>query len=511
MPPLVIDVMESFRASLLRADEAAIRQMAARWLDVERQLQAQVDALALEIAAQEQPITMYQLSRLRRYQTLREQVAAQMSQYGAVVEADVRRRQLDAGLQAIEQSSLAIQATAADAGIPLQFDRLPVSSVERMVGLAGNGSPLRAVLADAGRLGPDALANELIRGVALGLNPREIARRAMRQGLATSYTRMMTIARTEVIRVARQTTQDNFRHSKVVRAYRRVAAKSRRTCLACLALDGREYALDVPFEEHPNGRCSMIPVLIRGPRVEFETGPEWFARQPEEVQRSMMGPSRYAAWSTGKLSFDDMIQRTHSPVWGDSITEKSVRALGIPVAPPKRAARSPRVSVPSVGRGATSAGRRSSANVAPVELEARRLQYAWVHGSNTRDGVLLKEAVKAEFGINNRMVMNPRGHAIAAESIASARPAVREMYNKTQAYFRERGITEVKLYRGVKSRTNVHGVIEAWTTDIATARKFNGHAVMEKTVPVEKVLLAYDGPGWRNGRYGQQYEYVTMP
>jgi SPP1 gp7 family putative phage head morphogenesis protein len=318
MPPLVLDVMEAHRAALLRADEAAMRLMAQRWLQVEAQLQAQIDALTLELAARQGPVTMGQLTRMRRYVALQNQVADQLDGYASFVESNITRRQMDAGLQALEQSSLSINATAADAGIQIQFDRLPASSVERMVGLAGDGSPLRTVLTDAGRQGADALANELVRGMALGLNPREIARRAMRQGLASSFTRMVTISRTEVNRVARQTTQDSYQHSRVVRAYRRLAAHSSRTCVACLALDGRTYPLGTPFEEHVNGRCTMIPVLTTGTPIQFQTGPQWFAQQPESVQRSMMGPGRWDLWQQGRITWDDLVTIHESERWGNS-------------------------------------------------------------------------------------------------------------------------------------------------------------------------------------------------
>ena len=123
----------------------------------------------------------------------------------------------------------------------------------------------------------------------------------------------------------------------------------------------------------------------------------------------------------------------------------------------------------------------------------------------------MKEAVRNEFGVRRGIIYNPRGHEIPSGDIAAARPVVRGMYEKTQAYFREQGITELKLYRGVKSETNVHGVIESWTSDLKTARKFNGHDIMEQTIPVDRILLAHNGPGWKNGRYGQQYEFVVMP
>lgn len=328
MPPLAIDVMEAQRAALLRADEAAMRAMAQRWLQIEQALQAQVDALVLELAQQgEGPLTMWQLVRLRRYQTLQEQIAAQMERYTAYVAQDITTRQRTTGLEAIDQSSLAINAAAADAGIQLQFDRLPAASIERMVGLAGDGSPLRAVLQDAGTIGADALAQQLVQGVALGLNPRELARRALRQGLATSFTRMVTIARTEVLRVARQTTLDNYRHSNVVRAYRRVASKSQRTCIACLALDGEIYPLTRPFEEHVNGRCVSVPVLIRGTPLAYETGREWFARQPEGVQRQMMGPGRWDLWQSGDVTWDDLVRIHENETWGNSPQVTPVREL----------------------------------------------------------------------------------------------------------------------------------------------------------------------------------------
>lgn len=368
MPPLVLDVMEAQRAALLRGDEAAMREMAQRWLQVEQALQAQVDALALELANHQGPLTGAQLVRMRRYVTLQQQIAGELNKYAAYVEGDIRRRQLAAGLEAIEQSSLAISAAAADAGIQLQFDRLPVASVERMVGLAGDGSPLRAVLADASRVGPDALAQELITGTALGLNPREIARRAMRQGLGTSLTRMLAISRTEVVRVARQTTQDNYRNSKVVRKYRRVASKSRRTCVACLALDGQEYSLDVPFEEHVNGRCTMIPVLIRGEPVRFQTGREWFEQQPQAVQRQMMGKGRWEMWRDGQVSWNDLITIHENERWGNSPGVTPLRELrrmgGVFPAPKPKAPRTTKAATTAPAAKATSTRKSKTAATA---------------------------------------------------------------------------------------------------------------------------------------------------
>lgn len=485
-----------------------MRLMAQRWLQIEAQLQAQIDALVLELANQQGPLTGSQLGRIRRYVTLQQQIADQLAQFAAYVEQDITRRQLDAGLQALDQSSLAINAAAGDAGIQLQFDRLPVSSVERMVGLAGDGSPLRAVLQDASRAGPEALAQELIRGVALGLNPREIARRAMRQGLGTSFTRMLTIARTEVTRVARQTTQENYRHSKVVRGYRRVASKSQRTCVACLALDGQEYPLSVPFEEHVNGRCTMIPVLIRGEPIAFQNGREWFAQQPVAIQRQMMGPARWELWRNGQITWDDLVTVHENERWGNSPQVTPVRSLpgGKEVLQSRRQA----AGAQAAATRRAAAEKQQAQRLAAQEKMADELQLAWVNGSNSAKGVTLKHAIQAELVVDG-VVWNPKGRETDSAEVERARASARLMYERTQEYFRGKGIKEVRVYRGIRSDVTEKNVVESWTMDLETARKFSqGYDVRQKVIPVEQIFMFHDGPGWRNGKFGEQFEYIVL-
>lgn len=86
----------------------------------------------------------------------------------------------------------------------------------------------------------------------------------------------------------------------------------------------------------------------------------------------------------------------------------------------------------------------------------------------------------------------------------------RQIYEETQSYFREQGITEVVLYRGIKKEYSVKGVLESWSDDIATAKKFNGRHVWEEHIPVERVFISYGAPGWKNGPYGMQYEYILL-
>jgi hypothetical protein len=138
---------------------------------------------------------------------------------------------------------------------------------------------------------------------------------------------MATIARTETLRVYRLTTLERYRASGVVVGYRRLASKSARTCVACLMADGRFYALDEPFDQHPNCRCTLVPVLRTGDLVQWETGQEWFRRQPERVQREMLGPARYQLWRAGQVTLDDLVTRIEDSTWGGALVPTPVRAL----------------------------------------------------------------------------------------------------------------------------------------------------------------------------------------
>ena len=86
-------------------------------------------------------------------------------------------------------------------------------------------------------------------------------------------------------------------------------------------MHGTEHALDEPGPlDHPQGRCSRMPLvkpeLVPGaPTPTIESGPEWLARQPEGVQRSVLGPRRFEAWQDGGYPVSRWAVRRESPDW----------------------------------------------------------------------------------------------------------------------------------------------------------------------------------------------------
>ena len=114
-----------------------------------------------------------------------------------------------------------------------------------------------------------------------------------------------TAYRTILMQGLRSQTRRAYKNIPGIRGYKRLAAKSPRTCAACLALDGKIYKLDILMEEHPNGRCQMVPVTDAY-NPTWESGREWFATQPTDVQRSILGPSLFNLWKAGRLSWEEI-------------------------------------------------------------------------------------------------------------------------------------------------------------------------------------------------------------
>lgn len=326
MPSAVVNAINHHRTALLAREQATMAESARRWLGIEQAIQAKVDALAMEMA-DGGPVTLGQLARSRRYRDLMAQTRDELRQYTGYMDNQITAGQRSMVVDAISHSQATVNAIATEGQIVVPLNRISTEAVDNMIGLAGDGSPVRAVLNDAARVGPDAMAQELVAGIALGRNPLEVARRAMRMGLGQSFTRMQNIARTEMLRTYRTTTLESYAAGGVVIGYRRLSARDERTCPACLFADGRVYKVEEGFDAHVNCRCVTIPILSGVSPVQYETGQQWFKTQSDATQRSMLGPGRYDAWKAGEASLDDMVSRDWNDTWGGSLRTTRVRDL----------------------------------------------------------------------------------------------------------------------------------------------------------------------------------------
>lgn len=380
--PLVVQVMGNFRKDLLQREAAQRVQMAQQWQSVERALQSEVERFVERVAAD--GLTPGQLRsrqfQLDRYASLLAQARREMSRYMDVVAPQIADQQRTLGAQGIRAASAAINAVT---GARVGFDVLPISAIENMVGLAGNGSPLRSLLDASYGAGASGMLDQLIRGVSLGFNPKVIARDMVRNGLSQTLARVMTTARTEPLRVYRESSRQQYQASGVVSHFRRLATRDRRACPACLFADGEVYELGESLREHPQGRCTTIPVVDGFKPVEWEKGIDWFRKQPPRHQRRTLGNGVFDAWQRGEIELEQTVSVRQDPTWGDSLQPTPLRDIlnakkfyvrGLPEAPKLKAPKVPVINKLTPGQARTKIAKLERENTKEITAIGHQVQ-----------------------------------------------------------------------------------------------------------------------------------------
>ncbi len=325
----VISQMQGFKAALLAREAQQMEAMAARWLALENRLMDSIELLARQMAERKAdglPITQGQLFRLDRYQALLAQIGTEWGQYAAYAEGTITAGQQQYSSLAVNHALQLMEEQAP--GVTATFVRLPKETVESAVGLLGDGSPLRNLLLNAATQASavDDMTSLLINNTALGINPRKTAR-AMADKLAGGLNQALTIARSEQLRVYRETKRAQWQASGLVEGFFRLATRDDRTCPACLARDGEFIPVGQPLAEHPNGRCAQVPKVVGRAAPQWTKGPEWFAAQPAATQRSILGPQRFDAYLNGDFAFSDLATVRTDGQWGGTIQVTPVSEL----------------------------------------------------------------------------------------------------------------------------------------------------------------------------------------
>jgi hypothetical protein len=325
--PEVVRVLKAYRVLLDGREDALMRDMGRRWLDIERKLEAEMSMLAREIAdraANGQTITEQMIWRSERYQIIKAQLEDEIRRYNRdYAVATISRAQEQYALLGIDAARDAINATYGPFGA--YWNRINVDAVQSMIGFAGDGSPLERLLREDYPDAVDGMLKALINGVARGQGAAATAR-DMADGMGMGLDRALLIARTETARAYRTASTEQYRRSGVVSGFRRLVKKAT-ACMACLMLDGEEFEMERELDDHPRGKCMSIPIVAGAPAAQWETGPEWFTNLTPEEQIERMGPEKYQLWQDGQFQLSDLARKAHSDVWGDAPRVASVKEL----------------------------------------------------------------------------------------------------------------------------------------------------------------------------------------
>lgn len=332
------------RADLNTITDRQARDLVAAWARAWDEVAGDLDA-ALEQLAHDASLTGGTISRsaLQRSSRLTQALALignQLERLAAdtdvLIVGDVHAIVEQAGR--VQQALIRSQLPRSSADLVLGWDRVDAHVIEAIVRRSTQRihAATRPLSADAERV----MKRELLRGLAVGANPRETARRMVARaegGFNGGLTRALTISRTEsldALRAGAKAAHDA--NADVLAGWIWTADLGRRTCPACWGMHGTEHPLDEPGPEgHQNCRCARVPQakswrdlgidLDEPAGVLPDAGAEFGALSSGE-QQQILGPGRYAAWARGDLPMSDWATRRSTSGWRDSYVPVPVPA-----------------------------------------------------------------------------------------------------------------------------------------------------------------------------------------
>lgn len=289
-------------------------------------LQGDIDSLMAEYG--DEGMSKARFSKLGRFQRLKARIQEEMQDYQAVLKNEISEATEiiieKAGVDALEL----MRAGFLDVyGINGSFNRLPREEIITLLGFLREDSPLYKKIEMLAPYVADKVSETILEGVGLGYNPRKIAREINR-AFGISLTESMRMVRTVQLWSYREATRANYlANDDIISGWIWWSALiPGRTCMSCVAMHGTRHSLDEVLNDHYNGLCTEIPIII-GMETERQSGIEWFNEQDEVTQRTMMGPAKYTEWNLGNITIEQMSQEFEDDVYGIMRNEASLKSI----------------------------------------------------------------------------------------------------------------------------------------------------------------------------------------
>lgn len=213
------------------------------------------------------------------------------------------------------------------AQVGIRWNMPSPEALQRIVDLVDSDAFAQEI-ARYGRGLVEVVRNTAIRGIVSGLNPLAIAEQVTlaAQNIPQSYAnQILRSLQLSAYRAA--TTATYVANADILEPYAiRIAVLDSRTCMGCVARHGERIPLGAGVSDHRNGRCTSVAPL-RGRTLSIRSGVDWFASLPEARQRAQMGTAAYNAWRAGALELSQLAGRTTDPLFGEVVTQASLRGI----------------------------------------------------------------------------------------------------------------------------------------------------------------------------------------
>ena len=324
----VVRIIKEQRDAVNRNEKDTLKRLARLWVPSYRYLQDQVRDL-LQLIRQKQakgePVEIEYIYSLERYQRMMDEAKMMIRRYNRAAAKQIRGDMTEMSDLGYMDATRVVSVAEPDSPMWTRVNKSPARVTAAMT---QDDAPLDRLLDKSFGQMKTGMEQALITGIATGQGSRWIAEQMMNAANIPEQ-RALLIARTEVNRAYRQANWERQRDSRAVVGYRRMCYKPT-ACFACLMLDGEFYPKTREPTDHPNGKCSFVPVTKHFDPANmegWEKGSEWLQKQSEEDQRRIMGNSRYELMRDG---YDprDMVWIKPNDTWGGSPAVKPLKELG---------------------------------------------------------------------------------------------------------------------------------------------------------------------------------------
>lgn len=316
--PDIVDLGRAFRAALERRNSVAVGRIVKAYSAIITSLGDKIDALMLEAEATE--LTVMKARELNRYIALVEQASTELMKFSGYLQVELN------GIVAGEVSIAGKDVAKMFGSIDAVFNKLPADVIETMLGYLDPSGPLVKQLNMLAPNVVDRVSVAFLDGVALGRNPKTIAKQ-MYNAFGIGLADAMRITRTTQLYAYREATRVNYlANDDVVSGwYWMSALKPNKTCMSCVNQHGSFHTHDEKLNDHYNGFCTMLPA-IKGRENPLPSGQNWFDAQTEVTQKKMLG-NKYELWRVGKIKINQLSVDRPDEIFGDMKTEPSLKQI----------------------------------------------------------------------------------------------------------------------------------------------------------------------------------------
>lgn len=331
----LLQVTNQYRALLRAREKHDEREIERYYAYVLMMLLPALDSLyrqMSEAAADGKTIPVTWLYEANRLASIKRIIQSQIDQFATISQMQVQQAQQYA-VQLGQEAALEMLNASMPVGARHTLNKAHPTAVANLVGMTPNGIPLAYLFVVFGREAADLAGKALITGISLGDNPRKVAR-TVQKALGVSRNRALVIARQEMFQAYRAAHMATLRaNDDIIDGWIWSALLDRRTCAACIAMDGTEHNLSETMDSHVCCRCMQLPkIKSPGATMSVPDGPTWFAQQDDATQLAILGSkAAFNLYKSGDASLRDFVGTHHDPVWGRSRYQKSAKQVAAKV------------------------------------------------------------------------------------------------------------------------------------------------------------------------------------